>query len=293
MSHSFTIDGSTRLAALLGSPVSHSLSPAMHNTAFRLLGINCVYLCFDVTENDLPEAVEGLRKCNVLGFNLTMPDKKKMAVLADDLSPAARLTGAVNTVVNENGRLTGHNTDGVGFLRSAADAGWNTPGESLLLLGAGGAASAIAVQAALDGARSVTIAGRTGSRFRGSAEQLLENIRTTTGCSTSFIDLEDKDVLREAILESSLLINATPVGMESSRDQSLIEDPSMFHRDLFVADLIYSPAKTRLLCLAEEAGCRVFNGMFMLLYQGSEAFRLWTGREMPTEEIKKRYFSAR
>ena len=292
MSGSFIIDGSTKLCALLGSPVAHSLSPAMHNTAFRLLGINCVYLCFDVTEADLEKAAEGLRKCNVLGFNVTMPDKKKMFSLSDDLSPAARLIGAVNTVVNKDGRLIGHNTDGAGFLHSAADAGWTAPGESVVILGAGGAASAIAAQAAIDGARSVTIAGRPRSRFRKSAGELLENIRTATGCHTSFVNMEDEAELKDAIESSSLLVNATPVGMEDSKDQSLIEDPSMFHRDLFVADLIYSPVRTRLLHLAEDAGCRVFNGMFMLLYQGSEAFRLWTGRDMPVEEIRKKYFSA-
>ena len=283
-------DGSTKLTALLGSPVSHSLSPAMHNMAFRLLGLNCVYLCFDVREDALPDAVEGLRKCGILGFNLTMPDKNRMAELADELSPAARLIGAVNTVVNRDGYLIGHNTDGIGFLRSASDAGWSAPGQALVILGAGGAASAIAAQAALDGADSVTIAARPASRFRKRTEKLLADIRESTSCRTSLIDIADLKVLAEAVRGSTLLVNATPVGMAPSEEQSLIDDPAIFHRSLTVSDIIYSPRRTKLLRMAEEAGCPVFNGMYMLLYQGAEAFRLWTGKDMPTEEIRKAVF---
>ena len=293
MNHSFFIDGRTRLAGLLGSPVAHSLSPAMHNTAFQLLGLNCVYLCFDVPEDDLPAAVEGLRRLHVLGFNLTMPDKNRMAALTDRLSPAAALIGAVNTVVNEDGTLTGHNTDGAGFLRSAAEAGWTASGQTLTILGAGGAASAIAAQAALDGASSLVIAARPASRFHARTEVLVRNICDNTACRASLIDLEDTAALGDAISASSLLVNATPVGMEPDTEQSLIRDMSLFHEGLTVSDIIYSPARTKLLRQAAEAGCTTFNGMYMLLYQGAEAFRLWTGRDMPVEEIRQRYFSAK
>ena len=285
------IDGSTKLTALLGSPVAHSLSPAMHNMAFRLLGLNCVYLCFDVDEAALPAAVEGLRRCGILGFNLTMPDKIRMAELADELSAAAGLIGAVNTVVNRGGRLIGHNTDGVGFLRSAAEAGWTAPGNSLTILGAGGAASAISAQAALDGAEKVFIAARPARRFHARTERLVRSITEKTACHASLIDIEDPKALAEAIQESTLLVNATPVGMEPHTEQSLIRDPSLFHSRLLVSDIIYSPERTLLLKQAEAAGCPVFNGMYMLLYQGAEAFRLWTGREMPVEAVRKRYFS--
>ena len=291
MSQSPFIDGHTKLTALLGSPVSHSLSPAMHNTSFQLLGLNCVYLCFDVTESSLPEAVEGLRRCGILGFNLTMPDKNRMAGLADRLSPAARLIGAVNTVVNDNGVLTGHNTDGTGFLRSAAEAGWTPPGQSLTILGAGGAASAIAVQAALDGAVSLNIAARPASRFHERTVSLVRRINENTACRASLTDIGNSSALGDAIAASSLLVNATPVGMTPDTEQSLIRDVSVFHPGLTVSDIIYSPRKTKLLLQAEEAGCPVCNGMYMLLYQGAEAFRLWTGREMPVEEIRKRFFS--
>ena len=291
MEHFPHFNGSTRLTALLGSPVAHSLSPAMHNTAFRLLGLNCVYLCFDVDESALPAAVEGLRQCGILGFNLTMPDKNLMADLADELSPAADLIGAVNTVVNCDGRMIGHNTDGAGFLRSASDAGWSAAGNTLTIMGAGGAASAIAAQAALDGAERLYIAARPASRFHARSERLVQSITERTPCRASLIDIENTDIFAEAVQASTLLVNATPVGMEPDTDHSLIQDPSLFHNRLVVSDIIYSPRKTRLLKQAEEAGCRVFNGMYMLLYQGAEAFRLWTGREMPTEKIRELFFN--
>ena len=142
------IDGHTKLTGLLGSPVSHSISPLMHNEAFRLLDLNYVYLCFDVPEANLADTVKGLRCMNIAGFNCTMPDKTKICELIDDLSDAARMIGAVNTVVNENGRLVGHNTDGIGYMQAVKEAGHDIIGKEMTLLGAGGAATAIAVQAA-------------------------------------------------------------------------------------------------------------------------------------------------
>ena len=285
-----SITGTTRLTALLGSPVSHSISPLMHNEAFRILGLDYVYLCFDVDEEALPAAVEGLKRCGIRGFNLTMPDKNRIVDLVDQLSPAARLIGAVNTVVVENGILTGHNTDGAGFVRSAEEAGFSVKGADIVLLGAGGAASAIAAQAALDGAARIRIFRRSSSRFAERVSKLCSDICAGTTCTASFHDLEDTDALREALAKSDLLINATPVGMAPDTDRSLITDPSVFRKDLAVADIIYNPRETRLLKEARQAGCRVMNGMYMLLYQGAEAFRLFTGMEMPVDEIRAKYF---
>ena len=151
------ITGHTRLTGLLGSPVAHSKSPLMHNEAFRLLRLDYVYLCFDVKEDNLKTAFEGLKKLNVAGFNCTMPDKTAICELLDDLSPAAKMIGAVNTVVNENGRYIGHNTDGIGYMQSVKDAGFDIKGETMTLLGAGGAASSIFVQAALDGVKKINL----------------------------------------------------------------------------------------------------------------------------------------
>jgi len=151
------ITGHTRLTGLLGSPVSHSISPRMHNESFQYRNLDYVYLCFDVDEQALEEAVNGLKTIGIRGFNLTMPCKNQMAKLCDALSPAARLIGAVNTVVCENGQLIGHNTDGVGFVRSLKDAGEDIKGKTMTLLGAGGAATAICTQAAIDGAKEILV----------------------------------------------------------------------------------------------------------------------------------------
>ena len=160
------ITGHTRLTALLGSPVAHSIYPLMHNEAFRLLDLDYTYLCFDVTEDTLPTAVAGLKACGIRGFNLTMPNKNKIVELLDELSPAARLIGAVNTVVNDNGRLTGYNTDGVGYMQAVRDAGYDVIGKTITIMGAGGAATAICAQAALDGVKKIHIFARETTKTR-------------------------------------------------------------------------------------------------------------------------------
>ncbi len=286
-----TITGTTGLTALLGSPVSHSISPLMHNEAFRLLGIDSVYLCFDVTEETLEEAVRGLRACRIRGFNLTMPLKNRIVPLLDDLSPEARLIGAVNTVVvDPDGRMTGYNTDGIGFVRSARDAGHDITGKKLVLMGAGGAATAICAQAALSGAAEIHQFVRSQSRFRDRAEALIRTINDTLPCRACLHDNEDTETLAQVLGGSDMLINATSVGMAPDTGTSILPDPSVLHPGLTVADIIYNPRRTLLLRQAEDAGCAVFNGMYMLLYQGAEAFRLWTGQEMPVEEIRMKYF---
>ncbi len=280
------ITGHTGLIALLGSPVSHSLSPLMHNEAFRLLGLDLVYLCFDVTEETLEEAVTGLKRCSIRGFNLTMPNKNRILPLLDTLSPAARLIGAVNTVVNENGRLTGHNTDGLGFVSALGEEGIAVEGRTVTLLGAGGAATAIVTQLALDGAGPIHVLFRPESRFAPRMYALKEQLEKETGAT---LCLESMDALEEALAGSSLLINATNVGMAAQEGQSLVP-ASLLRRDLFVADVIYNPRQTRLLLDAREAGCRSMNGLGMLLHQGAAAFRLWTGQEMPLEAIREKFF---
>ncbi|MDO4602724.1 MAG: shikimate dehydrogenase [Eubacteriales bacterium] len=286
-----TITGHTKLTGLLGSPVSHSISPLMHNEAFRMLSLDYAYLCFDVTEETLPEAVQGLKACGIRGFNLTMPCKNKIVELLDELSPSARLIGAVNTVVNEKDRLIGYNTDGIGYMRSVKDAGHNIIGKTMTLMGAGGAATAICAQAALDGVSSIHVFARRTSRFWGRTQALADTINSTLPCRIFLHENEDTAALKSAVSESALLVNATSVGMAPNTDCSIIADTSLFRPELIVSDVIYNPQKTRLLQEAEKAGCPVFNGMYMLLYQGAEAFRLFTGQEMPTEAIKAKFFA--
>lgn len=285
------ITGHTQLTALLGSPVAHSISPLMHNEAFRLLGLDYVYLCFEVNEETLPSAVQGLKTCGIRGFNLTMPNKNKIVELLDELSPAAKLIGAVNTVVHENGRLIGYNTDGIGYMQAVKDAGHDVIGKTITLMGAGGAATAICAQAALDNVACIHIFARRTSRFWDRTAALADNINASLPCRVLLHENEDHAALKSALEESAMLVNATSVGMAPNTDASIITDTSLFRPDLIVSDVIYNPQETKLLRQAKEAGCPVFNGMYMLLYQGAEAFRLWTGQDMPVKEIKEKYFS--
>ena len=284
------ITGHTRLTGLLGSPVAHSKSPLMHNEAFRLLRLDYVYICLDVKEDSLKTAFEGLKKLNVAGFNCTMPDKTAICELLDDLSPAAKMIGAVNTVVNENGRYIGHNTDGIGYMQSVKDAGFDIKGETMTLLGAGGAASSIFVQAALDGVKKINLFSIK-DRFWEKAEKMVDMVNSNTDCDAKLIELGNDDILNEAISNSKILTNATSVGMAPNTDSCIVKDFSVFNENLIVSDVIYNPMETKLLKIAKEHGCPTFNGIYMLLYQGAEAFKLFTGKDMPMEEIKKKYFS--
>lgn len=283
------ITGHTKLTGLLGSPVAHSKSPLMHNEAFRLLNLDYVYLCFDVPEENLAVAFEGLKKLNIAGFNCTMPDKTLMCQLVDELSPAAKMIGAVNTVVNDNGKFVGHNTDGRGYIRSLESFGHTIQNKKMTVLGAGGAASSIIVQAALDGACEIDVFSLKDA-FWDKAEKMVADINANTNCKVNLIEMGNDDDLANSIATSHILTNATSVGMAPNVDGCLIKSSDMLRSDLIVSDIIYNPLETKLYKMAQEKGCPVFNGLYMLLYQGSEAFKLWTGKDMPEEEIKAKFF---
>lgn len=284
------IDGHTILTGLLGSPVSHSISPLMHNESFHMLDLNYIYLCFDVNTDNLKTAVDGLKALSVKGFNCTFPDKNLMCSLVDRLSPAAEMIGAVNTVLNENGILTGFNTDGIGYMLSLKDGGFDVIGKKMTLLGAGGAATSIAVQAALDGVAQIDIFSRR-TKFWNRALELADTLNRNTSCHVCIYDMADHTQLKQSIKDSEILTNGTSVGMAPDTENCLITDMSMFHEGLIVSDIIYNPRETKLLKLAKEHGCKTFHGLYMLLYQGAEAFKIWTGKEMPVSVIKEKYFS--
>lgn len=286
----YNITGHTRLACLLGDPVEHSISPAMHNEAFRQLGIDCTYLAFPVGTDNLALVVEALKKMNVLGFNLTMPDKNLVCELCDELSAAASIGGAVNTVLNREGKLIGYTTDGIGFMDACRAAGFDIIGKKMTLLGAGGAARAILIQAALDGVREISVFSRKSSKWD-QTEALISKLRENTECVLKHFDYEDPSALKDEIQDSAILVNGTSVGMAPNVEDSLIEDASWFTPGLMVYDVIYNPEETKLLRMAKEAGCRTANGLYMLLYQGAAAFKIWTGQDMPVELIKEKYFS--
>lgn len=287
------IDGHTKLYALIGSPVGHSGSPAMYNYSFEKLGINAAYLAFDVPLEKTAEAVAALKALHAGGFNVTMPDKTAVAGLVDRLSPAAELVGACNTVVvEEDGSLTGHITDGTGFVRNLKEHGVEVKGKKTVLLGTGGAATAIAVQMALDGVDEIAIFNRKDEFFT-NGEKTVEKIRRAVpSIGNIYIeDLDNRKLLGEVISESDILINATRAGMSPLED--VLPVPEEFlHKNLAVADVVYNPRETLLIKKAQEAGCRAaVGGIGMLLWQGAAAFELYTGKEMPAREVMERFFS--
>lgn len=286
----YEITGHTVLTGLLGSPVEHSISPMMHNEAFRQLGLDYAYLAFDVGTDKLATVVEGLRAMGVRGFNITMPDKNLMCQLADELSVAAEIGGAVNTIVNDNGILKGYTTDGIGFMRSVEEEGQDIIGKKMTLLGAGGAAAAIMIQAALDGVAEISVFNIRDDFFS-RAEGIIEKLTEKTNCKMHIYDFSDPEILRKEISESAILVNGTSIGMAPNTDRCIITDDTMLREDLFVFDVIYNPEETLLLKKAKKAGCKTANGLNMLLYQGAASFELWTGEKMPVDIIKEKYFS--
>ena len=287
------INGHTKLYALIGSPVGHSGSPAMYNYSFGKLGIDAAYLAFDIPLEKVEDAVAALKTLNVGGFNVTMPDKTAVARLVDRLSPAAKLVGACNTVVvEEDGSLTGHITDGTGFVRNLKEHGVEGSGKKTVLLGTGGAATAIAVQMALDGVDEIAIFNRK-DEFFANGEKTVEKIRRAVpSIGNIYIeDLDNRKLLGEVISESDILINATRAGMSPLED--VLPVPEEFlHKNLAVSDVVYNPRETLLIKKAQEAGCRAaVGGIGMLLWQGAAAFELYTGKEMPVREVMERFFS--
>lgn len=285
------ITGHTRLTGLIGSPVAHSVSPQMHNEAFRQLGLDYVYLAFDLGGSDFKKAVEGLREIGICGFNITMPYKTRILEMMDELTPAARIAQACNTVIVKDNRMIGHTTDGIGFMRSVSDAGYDIIGKKMTILGAGGAATAIITQAALDGVTEIDIFRRNRPDAFARTSSFADTVHQAAGCPVNVYDIADTAQLRRSLAESAILVNATNVGMAGQEDASPIPDRSLLYPELIVSDIIYNPRKTRLYQMAEEIGCPVFNGMYMLLFQGAASFQCWTGQEMPVEIIRKKYFS--
>lgn len=284
------ISGTTGLYCLIGTPVGHSGSPAMYNYSFEKLGIDSAYVAFDISEEKVASAIEAFKTLNIRGANVTMPCKNAAINYMDELSPAARIVGAVNTIVNDGGKLTGHITDGVGFLRNLKEHGVDIKNKRITILGAGGAATAIQVQCALDGVKEINIFNIK-DEFYNKAEKTIENIKKEVPeCIVNLYDLEDLQKLKDKIAASDILVNATHVGMHPHEEQSPIKDTSIFRKDLVVADVVYNPRKTKLLEDAEAAGCKTVGGIGMLLWQGAEAFKLYTGLEMPTEEVNELYF---
>lgn len=280
------ITGHTELIGLMAYPIRHSSSPAMQNEAFAKLGLDYAYLAFEVDNDTLEDAITGLRALKMRGSNVSMPNKTVVHKYLDELSPAAEMCGAVNTIVNDNGKLTGHITDGIGYMQSLKDNDIDVIGKKMTIVGAGGAATAIEIQAALDGVAEISIFNRK-DEFWANAEKTVEKINTKTNCKATLYDLADLDKLKEEIADSYLFANATGMGMKPLEGQTYIPDKSFFRKDLIVTDVVYFPRETEMLRMAKEVGCKTMNGLGMMLFQGSVAFELWTGQPMPIEYMKE------
>lgn len=278
------------MLALIGSPVGHSGSPAMYNYSFQKLGLDYAYVAFDVPAEKVEKAIEAMRTFHMRGCNVTMPDKTEAVKYMDELSPAARMIGAVNTIVNDDGRLTGYITDGEGFVSNLRDHGVEIAGKKITVAGGGGAATAIQVQCALDGAREITIFNIKDAFFARTLETAEKIRKEKPECVVNVYDIADTAKMTEEIVSSDIFANATIVGMKPMEQESVVKDTSAFRSGLVVCDAVYNPKETKLLREAKEAGCTCISGEGMLLWQGVAAFKLYTGQDMPVQEVKERFF---
>jgi len=270
----------TRVYALIGDPIEHSLSPLMQNLAFRSLGLDCIYLAFRVKPEELGWAIKGVRALGVSGFNVTVPHKVAVIPFLDDVDHSASDVGAVNTVTNRSGRLVGHNTDGSGALAALSDEGVDLKGKKVVILGAGGAARAIAFATA-HAAGSLVIMNRTTSK----AEELSSDLKKRYRKLIEARKLSN-ETLSEELVDAEVLINATSVGMSPRTEESLV-NRHMIRPKTTVFDIVYNPLETKLISEAKAAGAKTIGGAKMLIYQGALSFEIWTGIKAPVDEMLK------
>jgi shikimate dehydrogenase len=272
----------TGLYGIFGYPIGHSLSPLMHNTAFAHHGIDAVYLPFAVHPSHLGSAVKSIVALPIRGVNVTIPHKQAVMAWLDELSPEARLIGAVNTIHLQDGRLQGYNTDGIGFLRSLEEAGSQVAGRTAMLLGAGGAARAIAVQLCLSNIRHLYLANRTRTR----AEELAALLRQKIPHADISVVAMEASSLAAHLSHTDIVVNATSVGMHP-HDPIILPAAGLGPRHL-VCDIVYRPLHTPLLQVARRRGARTVDGLGMLLHQGAKAFEIWTEHAFPVSLIRAR-----
>ena len=274
------ISGRTKLCCLIGNPIEHSLSPVMHNAAFKELHLDFVYLAFTVRKDELRNAIAGARSLQVHGLNVTMPHKTAIMKHLDEIDPTAKSIGAINTILNAEGRLVGYITDGVGAVKALNENGVSLKGKKMLLLGAGGAAKAIAYHAAQE-VEELKILNRTAQKAKELAEALHKKFdKRISGNSLS------SATLKKELEDADILVNATSVGMHPNVDQSLV-DSSWLRPDLCVMDIIYNPLETKLAKDAKSVGAKVISGIEMLIYQGVASFEIWTNHPAPVKVMKE------
>ncbi len=273
------VRGTTKVVGVFGYPVKHSASPPMHNAAFTHLGMDWVYVPFEVAPENIGAAIAGVRAFGMAGVNVTVPLKEIIAAHLDGITERARIIGSVNTVFWEDGQLKGDSTDGPGFRAALREAGVDPTGRKVVVLGAGGSARAVVYALAEAGAQ-VIVANRNQERARALVEEFgfLGRIEAVPLAEES---------LRDALRDAAVLVNTTSVGMHPREDEIPPVPADALLPSLFVTDLIYNPAETRLLSLARSRGCRTQNGVEMLVQQGAVSFARWTGVEHPPADVMR------
>ncbi|TFG04004.1 MAG: shikimate dehydrogenase [Promethearchaeota archaeon] len=275
------VSAQTKILGIIGHPISHSMSPVMHNIALSELNLDYVYLAFDVLPKNLENALKGMKALNIKGINITIPFKESVIPYLDIIDPLAQKIGAVNTIKLQDDIIYGKNTDAAGFKKSLSEAQINPSGLDVLLLGSGGAARAISYTL-IDSINRLAIINRK----KQNAEQLVSRLKKESNSPIVAKKLTNIN-LKSEIKIADLLINATPVGMYPSQHDSII-NPNMLHRDLTVIDLVYNPLETQLIKDAKIAGCKTLNGLDMLINQGSLAFEWWTNKKPNTSLMKRK-----
>ncbi len=271
------LTGKARVLGVFGHPVGHSLSPAMHNAAIEHLGLDYIYVPFDVAPENLRQAVDGIRALGIAGVNVTVPHKEAVIPFLDEVEADAREVGSVNTIVNKDGRLTGASTDGAGFMRSLTESGFAPRGCRAVVLGSGGAGRAVAFALARDGAEVALFDAVPGKAEKLALDVGARNVRA--------IGTQDS-ALAVALESADLLVNCTPVGMHPNEDSMPVPAESL-RPDLFVYDVVYNPLRTKLIQAAETAGASTMSGVKMLVYQGAVSFAKWTGIDPPTDMMEQ------
>ena len=275
------INAHTQFCGLIGNPVEHSLSPAIHNAAFQKLGLNFVYLAFRVEA--IGDAIKGLRSLgNFRGASVTIPHKVSAVSFLDSLEPTARHIGAINTIVAEGGILKGYNTDAIGALRALHEGGVALNGRQVVMLGSGGAARAIAFALGAEtGIDRLTILGIDEQE----RTVLVRDLRLKAGMAVQE-SLLDESMLRKVLPDTHVLIHCTPMGMSPKIHQTSVP-AALLHSELTVMDIVYNPRDTQLLKDAKAAGCRVIPGLEMFLHQAAAQFELWTNQAAPVDVMRK------
>ena len=271
------------LIGLMAYPIRHSLSPEMQNKALEKAGLPFTYMAFEVDNDSFPGAIEGLKALKMRGTGVSMPNKQLACEYVDELTPAAKLVGAINTIVNDDGYLRGYNT---GHIRAIKESGFDIKGKTMVLLGAGGASTAIGAQGAIEGLKEIKLFNRR-DEFFDKALAFAQRVNENTDCVVTVTDLADQQAFAEALASADILTNGTKVGMKPLENESLVNDISLLHPGLLVTECVYNPHMTKLLQQAQQAGCKTIDGYGMLLWQGAEQFTLWTGKDFPLEYVKQ------